>query len=374
MKKILFIISEDWYFVSHRLHLAKRAIEEGYQVALLSHYTRHKQSIESCGIEVIEWPIDRRSKNPLKEFAAIAGLVQAIRRFKPSLIHAVAMKPVVYSALACRIIGLNSRVFALAGLGYVFSSSRPMAKLIRPLLVLAFRMALVGQQSRLILQNPDDRAVLLAKNVISIDRIRLIRGAGVDISSFKPWPIPSGVPLIVLPGRLLWDKGVGVFVECARKLIDKGVKMRFALVGEPDPHNPESVSVEQLQEWVDEGIVEWWGHQDDMPDVYRQSTIVCLPSTYGEGLPKSLLEAASCGRPIVTYDVPGCREAVIDNVNGYLVDSKDEVALLNALEKLLGDSELRARFGMAGRELVLEEFSQEKVATETMSVWKEVLS
>jgi glycosyltransferase involved in cell wall biosynthesis len=374
MKRILFVVSEDRYFVSHRLHLAIAAIECGYQVALLSRFNHHHDIIEKVGIQVFDWSLDRSSFNPFKELRAVFGLISAIQRFKPDLIHAVAIKPVLYSALVCRFTGVNSRIFALGGLGYLFSSQKRMARLFRPFFIFAFRIALIDQKSLLILQNPDDQSVLLAKGVISSDRIRLIRGAGVDINVFVPESIPSGVPLVILPARLLWDKGVGVFVECARTLINKGVRVRFALVGEPDKHNPESVSVKQLTEWVDEGVVEWWGHQNDMPDVYHQSSVVCLPTTYGEGLPKSLLEAASCARPIVTYDVPGCREIVIENVNGFLVPLKDGADLCNALEKLLEDAELCLRFGEAGRNLVLAEFSQEKIAAETMKLWDEVLN
>ena len=172
---------------------------------------------------------------------------------------------------------------------------------------------------------------------------------------------------------MLLDKGVVEFVEAARTLNCKGINARFALVGPTDPQNPESVPDKQLAQWVKEGVIEWWGLRNDMPNVYRQATIVCLPS-YREGLPKSLLEAASCGRPIITYDVPGCREIVLNGVNGILVPLKDQNNLLTAIEKLLGDSELCSQMGKAGRELAEKEFSQEKVAAETIKVWQEVLN
>jgi len=360
--------------VSHRLHLAETAIAAGYQVALLSRISHHRALIEASGVEVIDWSLNRSSRNPFLELHSIWKLYIALRKFSPSIVHAVALKPVLYSALACWLAGVHARVFALAGLGFVFSSRKSLARLLRPAVKLAYRCAFSGRFTRLILQNSDDKATLMTAGVIAVERIRLIRGAGVDTSAFSPQAEGSGVPLVVLPARMLWAKGVGEFVDCARSLKKKGIPARFVLVGEPDQQNPESVPMAQLADWVKEGTVEWWGHRDDMPDVLRQATVVCLPSSYGEGLPKVLLEAASCGRPIVTYDVPGCREIVIDGVNGILVPVKNIQALVVALEILLCDSELRRRMGRSGRQSVLKEFSQERVAAETMRVWAEVLA
>ncbi|MFC1602620.1 glycosyltransferase family 4 protein [Pseudomonadota bacterium] len=374
MKRLLFVVSEDWYFVSHRLHLAIAAIESGYTVALLSHTSNYRDLIESSGIEVIDWSLDRQSRNLASEAKAIFGVVKALRYFQPDLVHAVAMKPVLYASIACRVTGIQSRVFALGGLGFIFSSQKALARLLKPFIVTTFRWALNGHKARLILQNHDDEALLLNYQVIEKSRISLIRGAGVDTDSFSPNKTTQNIPLIALSGRLLWDKGVGVFVKCARALSEKGVQGRFILVGEPDLHNPESIPVSQLQDWVDEGVIEWWGRRNDMPEVLRQVAVVCLPTTYGEGLPKALLEAASCGLPIVTYDVPGCREIVIDGVNGFIVPPNDEVALFSAVETLLNNPELRILLGKAGRELVIKEFSQETVAAETMQVWDEVLN
>lgn len=373
LKRLLFIVTEDWYFVSHRLHLARAAVVAGYQVALLTRVARHRDVIEASGVEVFDWPIKRGSINPLAELRALKGVFASLRNFRPDLVHAVALKPVLYAAIACRLTGIKARVFALGGVGFVFSSRKFLARSLRPLLVFAFRWALGGEYSRLILQNPDDLRTLLAAQMFDARHIRLVRGAGVDTAVFSPRSDASGIPLVVLPARMLWDKGVGEFVASARILHAKGVTARFALVGEPDAHNPECVSMSQIEAWVKEGVVEWWGHRNDMPDVLNRAAVVCLPS-YREGLPKSLLEAASCARPIVAFDVPGCREVVVDGVNGFLAPFNDMGALAVALEKLLGDADLRRRMGAAGRELVMREFSQEKVATETMRVWSEALA
>jgi len=372
-KRILFIVSEDWYFVSHRLHLAVAAIKDGYKVGLLSKTSRHRQLLEETGIEVFDWSLNRRSSNIVLEVRAIADVVSAMKEFKPDLIHAVALKPVLYSSLAATITRTRSCVFALAGLGFIFGSKKWIAKLARPLVLFAFRLAFSGNNTRLILQNPDDQSVILSAGVIEKDKISLIRGAGVDTDIFAPKSNPQEPPIVILPARMLWDKGVREFVNCASLIKQQWNDVRFALVGDTDIHNPEAVPVEQLQQWDNEGVVEWWGHMDTMPEVYQQAAIICFPSSYREGLPKSLLEAASCARPIVTYDVVGCREIVVDGENGFLVPLKDEKALIKAVRNLLSDAKLRSRLGQAGRKMVLEEFSQEKVAAQTMQVWEDVL-
>jgi len=373
MKRLLFVGSEDWYFVSHRLHLAVAAIEAGYSVALLSNMSSHRDLIESSGIEVIDWSLVRQSRSIILEIKAIYGVVSAIRHFQPDIVHSVAMKPVFYSAIACRLTGVKARIYALAGLGYIFSSQKALARRLKLIFVFIFRWALNGSRSRLILQNHNDQELLLNYRVVRKNDIRLIRGAGVDTEAFSPQENSFGSPIVLLSGRLIWDKGVGVFVDCARVMREKGVCARFVLAGEPDAQNPESIPNSQLQAWVDEGVIEWWGRRDDMPEVLRQTAIVCLPTTYGEGLPKALIEAASCCIPIVTYDVPGCREIVIDRVNGYLIKINDFDALCSSIEHLLNNPELRSHMGKAGREIVVKEFSQEKIASETIKVWEEVL-
>ena len=373
MLRILFIISEDWYFVSHRLYLAKVAINSGYKVALLSHFTNHREIIEAEGIKTIAWPLNRSSRNLYKEIEAIKSIVSTIRQFKPSMIHSVAMKPVIYSAIACNLSGLKSRIFALAGLGFVFTSSKRSAKILRPFLKVIFSLLFKGKKTKLILQNPDDQRQLLSEGVINPKNIRLIRGAGVDTKTFSFKTIPSNMPIIILPSRMLWAKGIQDFVDCAIEINKKVKKARFVLVGTPDIQNPDAISKVRLKKWNEEGVIEWWGHQSDMVIVYHQSTIVCLPTTYGEGLPKSLLEAASCGRPIVTYDVPGCREIVIDGYNGFLVKAKRVDDLISAISNLLDDRELCIKMGKNGRKLVEKYFTQEKIAQETMAVWEELL-
>lgn len=348
------------------------AQDAGYDVAVVTHVNEHGDAIRRAGIRLIPFNLSRRGMNPLSELAVLARLIVVYRKEKPDLVHHVAMKPVLYGSLAARLSGVPYVVNALAGMGYVFTSEQPMARLLRSAICSAFRGLLNSRRSRLILQNNDDRAMFIRKRFINEERIRLIRGSGVDTGIFSPTPEPSGIPVVMLASRMLWDKGIKEFVETARQLKARGVDARFVLVGDTDPHNPSAISKKQLTAWHTEGVIEWWERRDDMPAVLAQAHIVCLPS-YREGLPKVLLEAASCGRPIVTTDTPGCREVVRNGENGLLVPVRSTGELADAIQSLIENPELRQKMGVRGREIVVSEFAIEKVVSETMTVYEELL-
>ena len=371
--KILFIIVEDRYFLSHRLHLAQYAIKKGYQVGLLCKISKHKEFLENEGIQVFDWSLVRGSFNLFFEIKAIYEILITLLKFAPDVLHAVALKPVIYASFASKLVFLKSRVFALGGLGFIFSSDKILAKLLRPLIVLVLKFTFSGNKSRLIIQNIDDKRTLINLKVIRDEKIDLIKGAGVDMKIFSFIKEPSQIPEVILPARLLWDKGVGEFVLAADILKKRGINAKFTLLGETDPHNPECIPDDQIEDWKKEGAVGVAGFQDDMAKCIQDCAVVCLPS-YREGLPKSLLEAASCGRPIVTTDVPGCREIVQDGVNGYLVPSKNPDLLAEALSRLLTDRKLREVMGLKGREFVEREFSAEIVAIKTEKIWNSLLN
>lgn len=366
------MVTEDWYFASHRLHLAKAALSAGFRVGVLTNVSKLGPYIGHQGITLFDWTIRRRSFNPFTEFKSIRQLVSTYRRFKPDIVHHVALKPVIYGALAARLANVSRRVQALGGLGFVFTSRRFSARLLLPVIKWLYAIALAGERTRLIVQNKDDKRLLTRAGVIEPNRIRLIRGAGVATAEFIPRDEPSDPPIVMLPSRLLWDKGVGDFVQVAKIVNAKNRTIRFVLVGDPDEENPSSVPIEKVKAWCRGGVVEWWGRQDDMPSVLSKAHIVCLPS-YREGLPKVLLEAASCARPIVTYDVPGCREVVQHNKNGLLVPFQGIERFAEAVQQLIPDREMRQRMGKAGREMVLKNFSQEMIANQTLEVYRELL-
>lgn len=369
--KILFLVTEDWYFCSHRLPIARAARDSGYSVVVATRVQGHGEQIEKEGFKLVPIGLQRSSKNPLREILSILEITKIYQSERPDIVHHVAMKPVLYGSIAALFGGIGAVVNALAGMGYIFTSHDRKAKFLKPVVKLGFRFLLGWPNGRVIIQNPDDRLMMIGAVGIPHEKVMLIKGSGVDTSHFAPTPEPDAIPLVVLASRMLWDKGVGEFVEAARLLHEKGVNARFVLVGDSDPGNPATVPVSQLEEWHKSGAVEWWGRREDMPKVFSESHIVCLPS-YREGLPKVLIEAAACGRPIVTTDAPGCREIVLHGKNGLLVPMRDSAALADALEMLIKDPVLRRKMGENGRELAVSEFSVEKVVSQTLALYQEL--
>jgi glycosyltransferase involved in cell wall biosynthesis len=369
----MFLVTEDWYFVSHRLELAIAARQAGYDVVVATRVDRHGKRITDAGLALRPVAFNRGGLNPLKELRTLIHLVRLYRREAPDIVHHVALKPVIYGSLAAWLVGTRSVVNALGGLGYVFSSVGLRAKLLRWIIKPALKFALGGKNTRLIVQNSDDRDRIVADGLANAGSISLIRGAGVDPDAYRAVTAASEMPLVILPARLLREKGVGEFVEAARLLRAEGIAARFALVGKPDLANPASVSQAEIDAWAAEGVVEFWGWQEDMPSVFAQAQIVCLPTYYGEGLPKTLLEAAASGCAIVTTDIPGCREIVRHGVTGWLVPTRDVRALANALRQAIEQPSLRERYGTTARALIATDFSMSRVAGETIAIYDELM-
>ncbi|MEY2697073.1 MAG: hypothetical protein RL333_1211 [Pseudomonadota bacterium] len=370
--KLLFFVTEDWYFCSHRLPLAIAARDAGFDVAVATRVNAHAETITQQGIRLIPLQLSRGGKNPLREWRTLWTLFRVLKREKPDILHNVAVKPVLYGSLAAQLAGTDRVVNALAGLGHLFAV-KERAGFLRNVVKLAFRLLLRGQ-GRVIVQNPDDLRLLESSGAILPGQAKLIRGSGVDLSRFTPSPEPSAPPLIVFAARLLWDKGVQEFVEAARTLRKEGVEGRFIIVGAPDAENHAAIPNEQLEVWSAEGAVECWGHRTDMAEILSASTLFCLPSYYGEGVPKVLLEAAASGRPIITTDMPGCREVVEDGINGFLVRPRDTEGLTHAIKSLLTDPARRALMGQASRKKAEEFFGIEAVTAQTIAIYHSLLT
>jgi glycosyltransferase involved in cell wall biosynthesis len=293
-------------------------------------------------------------------------------------VHGFTIKCAVYGSIAARLAGIPARVNAVAGMGYVFTSNAPRALVLRPVIRKLLRFALDGDGARLILQNPDDVDLFARARLVKPDRVRLIPGSGVDCSRFTPPPTGAAAPAgrnrfrVVLPARLLWDKGVAEYVDAARQVRAAGLPIDFLLAGDPDPGNPAAVPEAVIRGWVAEGVVEWLGHVQDMPGLFHSVDAVVLPS-YREGLPKGLIEAAACALPLVTTDVPGCREVVTDGVDGLLVPAKDARALAAAIIRLHEDPALRQRVAAAARTKALAEFDEQRVVERTLGVYRELI-
>ncbi|MBI1920109.1 MAG: glycosyltransferase family 4 protein [Geobacter sp.] len=367
-KKILYFVNDADFFLSHRLPVARAAKREGFQVHVAGPPGENAHKITGAGFTFHPIPITRSGTKPWQELRTILSMYRLVCSIRPQIIHNVAMKAVLYGSLAARFAGAEAVVNALTGLGYVFISKSIKAHILRKCIMTGFGFAFQQKKHRLLLQNYDDPLLFLDAAVVKQEEIVIIRGSGVDMGVFIPTPEPEGDVTITMVSRMLWDKGVEEFVEAASNLRKQGVKARFVLVGDSDPGNPVAVPVSQLEEWASTGIVEWLGRCDDIPGIFAGSHIVCLPS-YREGLPKVLIEAAACCRPIITNDVPGCREIVCNDDIGFLVPARDSVALRDKILALIENGELRRAMGRRGREKAVKEFSVEKIVSETLAIY-----
>jgi len=365
--KALFFANTDWYLYNFRLPLAEALRQRGVDVVLVSPPGEHVHTLESKGFRWLPFPLRRRGMNPLKELSTIVRLIHLYKREAPDLLHHFTVKCVLYGSMAGRLVGISSIVNAVTGLGYIFTAGGVMKSALRVIIKAWYRWVLRG--TRIVFQNEDDLEDFVRQGLLGRESIHLIRGSGVDTSLFVPVPEPEDVPVVVLAARMLWDKGVGEFVEAARILQKQGVQARFVLVGDTYADNPAAIPTSQLVSWKEEGVVEWWGWREDMPVVYAGANLVCLPS-YREGMPKSLIEAAACGRAIVTTDAPGCRQAVRHGENGLLVKVRDAPALADALSTMIKSPGLRRRMGKKGRKIAVDEYSVGRVINETLAVYR----
>jgi glycosyltransferase involved in cell wall biosynthesis len=378
MSKLVFFANTDWYLYNFRRSLALAAQSSGYEVLLVSPPGEYGERLRHLGLRWQPLPgMDRRSLNPLRELQLLLSLVVLFRHERPALVHGFTIKCAVYGSLAAQLARVPARVNAVAGLGYVFASSDRRARWLRPMVRAMLHLALRGRRTRLILQNPDDQTMFQQFGLIELDRVDLIPGSGVDCVRFSPCADEGGTPRpqprVLLAARLLWDKGVGEYVEAARLLRSAGRSVRFLLAGTPDPGNPAAVPESTLHQWVDEGVIEWLGHVDDTSELFRSVDIVALPTYYREGLPKSLIEAAACALPLVTTDMPGCREVVTNEVDGLLIPPHDAGALAQAIARLIDSPELAARLGAAARLKALANFDERLVIERTLAVYRELL-
>jgi len=369
---VVFVSNVDWFFLSHRLPLARAMSERGARVVVVAADTGKAAEVRAQGLEFVSIPLSRQGRNIASEIRTLAALLVVYRRLQPDLLHHITIKPILYGALAARFSRKTRVVNAITGLGWIFSRESP-PTLLRRIVIRAYRAALNAPRSKTIFQNPEDRDELVKAGLVARDRTVLIRGAGVDCERFRPVPEPDGTPLVLLASRLLWEKGIAEFVGAARLLRERGVIARFVLVGSADDANPTALTHEELANISRDGLVEWWGSREDMPDVIAQATIVTLPTFYREGLPKILLEGAAGGRPLVATDIPGCREIVRNEINGLLIPTRDVVSLADALQRLLTDPLLRRKFGIRSREIAENEFSERIVVEETLRVYDTLL-
>jgi glycosyltransferase involved in cell wall biosynthesis len=372
--KIILFANTEWYLFNFRLSLAKTLQAQGHDVLLISPPGEYGARLQALGFRWEALPMDRKSLNPLQELRFLIYLCRLYQREQPALVHHFTIKCVVYGSIAARVARVPARVNAVAGLGFVFTNNSFKARMLQPVVRGLLRWSLNNAQSRLILQNPDDVNSFTQAGIVDATKIRLIKSSGVDTSRFQPSgkiAVANQPTRVLLAARLLWDKGIAEYVQAARKLHGAGLAIRFLLAGAPDYGNPASVTQAELDAWAAEGVIEPLGHVDDMRLQLTNTDVMVLPSFYGEGVPRSLIEAAACGLPIVTTDSQGCREVVTHEVNGLLIPVKDSEALASAIQRLHEDATLRRTLGAAARQRALAEFDERIVLDKTIAVYDE---
>lgn len=370
--KLLFVVNVDWFFLSHRLPIALEAQRKGFQVHIATGLTDKLGELQRHGLVVHPLTLDRRKTGLDNAWRTMLQLWQVFRAVRPDVVHLVTIKPVLLGGLVARLAGVPAVVAAVSGLGFVFMARGAKAKVRRWLVGGLYRVALGHRNLMVIFQNPDDRASLAKLAHLLDSKVAMIRGSGVDLAQYDHTPMPSGVPVVLLAARLLADKGVREFVQAVRLLRQQGVSARFCLAGSVDPANPSSLADTELTQWANEGVVELWGQRSNMPEVLSSACLVVLPS-YREGLPKILLEAAACGRAVVTTDVPGCRDAIDPGVSGLLVPVRNAEALADALKGLINDPVRCQAMGDAGRALAESTFDVRQVVAAHLRIYQELI-
>jgi glycosyltransferase involved in cell wall biosynthesis len=367
---LLYIVNVDWFFISHRLGIARAARDSGYDVHIACGLTGREGELRAEGFTVHPLRMERGTTDGSGQLRAARDIAAVIRAIRPGIVHLITIKPVLIGGAVARLLKVPKVVAAISGLGFVFIAKGASAMLRRRAISLMYRFALSKRNVRVIFQNQDDRALISALAGVAPRQVRMIRGSGVDLQRLMPQSLPEGRFCAVLAARLLIDKGVREFVAAARTLRERGVDARFILAGDLDPHNPACIPADEAEAWRSEGMVELPGHVADIGALFAQAHTVVLPS-YREGMPLVLLEAAACGRAVITSDVPGCREAIEPGVSGLLVPVRESAGLADAMETLARDPARCAEMGRQGRLLAERAFSIDQVIARHLEIYAE---
>ena len=372
MKILLLFVNVDWFFISHRLPVAVEAINQGFEVHIATTITKHSKLLKQNGLIVHHINL-HRSRIGISILRELWNFFSIVKSVNPDIMHLVTIKPVLLGGFVARLAGTPAVVSAISGLGFIFSNQSLSSVIRRKVISLLYRLALGHENQKVIFQNIDDQSKITQITKILPDNSILIHGSGVDLSLYSMKPFNTGVPIILLAARLLVSKGVKEFVRASKLVNATTVRARFVLVGEVDLLNPESIQQQELDKWDRDGIVEVWGYRKNMHNILSLASIVVLPSYYGEGLPKILIEAAACGRAVITTNHPGCRDAIENNVTGLLVPIRDANAIAEAVSSLLDNPIYYKEMGHAGRRLAERKYSIEKVCEDHMRIYQDLL-
>jgi glycosyltransferase involved in cell wall biosynthesis len=374
-RRLLFLVTEDWYFWAHRLHLARAARDAGYAVTVATRLDKLRGRLEAEGFQVEPLSWIRGSLNPARLVADVAAIARMYRRVRPHIAHHVSLKPVVLGSLAALLNRDVAVLNALTGLGYTFTARSLRARLLARAVQTILRPLLRRRATITLLENDDDRRFMIEQVGVPAKQIAVNRGSGVDLAHFAEMPLPDGNPVTVAcAARMVAIKGIGDLVEASHLLRARKVAHHLALAGDTDAENPDAIAEATLRRWVREDGVEWLGHVSDIREVWRRTDIAVLASRGGEGVPLSLVEAAACGRPLVATDVPGSRDIARAGVNALLVPPRNPAALADALERLIRNADLRRNFATASRSVAESGFSSDKIAAATLNLYERLLT
>lgn len=367
--KLLYVVNDSWFFTSHRLPVAVAAVNKGYQVTLVAVEDETSHALSTHGIRFKPWDLAPRSLNPFRELKSFISLFRNIRSVQPDVLHLVTIKSVLYGGIIARVTRVPSVVFAISGMGYAFSNAKDKRSATNWLATCLYRFALGHKNSCVIVQNENDKEFFLNTNLVSEKKLHLIPGSGVDLEEFKSTAVNLKSNTVLFASRMLWDKGVSEFVEASKRINSDSNLGNFVLAGNTDPKNPRSVPCKWLNDLPESKSIQWIGHATDIPSLIQSARVVVLPTTYGEGVPKILIEACAGGRAVVATDWPGCRDAVVNGYNGILVKPGDGKQLSEAIHLLLTDDKLASEYGSNGRKLAVEKFSIQVVIDITLKLY-----
>ena len=376
-KKILYLITEDWFFCSHFLERALAAKKFGYEIIVCAKENKNKKKIEEYGIKFLEVKFNRKNINPFYELLVLIKIINIYRKFSPDIVHHIAFKPIIYGSIAARLNNIRSVLNAPVGMGFVFTSDSIKAKFIRPLIKFLLKILLSrsgdnNNKNKVVFENNDDLNYFVNIGAVNYKDTFLIRGAGVNIAKeFINYKRNNKVPIVALVGRMLKDKGIFEFVDAVKILKKSNIKAKFLLIGGVDNYYSSSISLRDLKKWHDQNIVEWLGYISNVDEILEKIDILCLPS-YREGLPKALIEGAAKGLPIVTTNTVGCKDVVEDGKNGYLVPVKNSIELANAISILIKDEDLRFKMGYESFKIASSKFASSIIIEQTIAIYDEL--
>ncbi len=372
-KKLLFLVNVDWFFVSHRLGIARAAMDKGYEVHIATTVTNQASIIQENGLILHELQMSRSGSRIIGNFKTFIEIVRIFRDVNPELVHLVTIKPVILGGIAARLTKIQGVIAAVSGLGSSFLDQGIFGKIKRYFIKIFYRISLSNLNIQVICQNQNDIEDVQKISKLPFSNFSLIEGSGVSLTKFKYSEDDNKIPNVIMASRLLRDKGVIEFADAARLLKESNANVNMILVGEPDPDNPSSITKSQVTSWEREGILEYWGHQKDMENILQRSSIVVLPS-YREGFPKILIEAAACGRAVITTDVPGCRDAIYNGTTGVLVPEKNAMALAHSIKELAINPNSYKEMGKRGREMAESRFDVNNVISKHFEIYNQLLA